>query len=123
MHGSSNKISNAELKIMQVIWETGEEMTYSQIWDAVEHNSKSTTQTLITRLVKKGILKQDKREVYYYTPTVTKHEYGYAKTNDLMNRVYAGSAKDLVAALFKENALSSEDFEELKTFWTGGKEK
>jgi BlaI family penicillinase repressor len=119
----SNKISNAELEIMQVIWAAGKEMTYSQIWDAVEHNSKSTTQTLITRLVNKGILKQDKRDVYYYMPTITKHEYSYAKTNDLMNRVYSGSAKDLVSALFQENALSEEDFEELKEFWSGGKVK
>jgi len=114
------KISNAELGIMQVIWEEGKEMTYSQISRAMVHNRKQVTQTLITRLVNKGILKQEKRDVYYYTPVVSKEEYRYAKAKDLINRAYSGSTKDLVATLLRQKDFSPDDFEELKQYWFKG---
>lgn len=117
MEDLSKKISNAELEIMQAIWEAGQPLSYTQIRRAVGHNAKQTIQTLITRLVGKGILAQEKRDVYYYSPTVSKQDYAYAKTQDLMNKVYMGSAKNLVAALFQANAFSPEDVEELKKYW------
>ncbi len=117
MEDLSQKISNAELEIMQVVWEKGEPINYSEIRQAVGHNAKQTVQTLITRLVGKGILNQEKRDVYYYTPSISKEQYTYAKTKELMSRVYLGSAKDLVTALYKENAFSPKDIEELRQFW------
>lgn len=116
----SIQISKAELEIMQVIWKERKEMAYAQIFHAAGRKTRQSTQTLINRLVNKGILKQEKREVYYYTPTVTKEEYTYAKTKELINLAYSGSARDLIVALVKQREVSPEDFEELKHFWTEG---
>jgi BlaI family penicillinase repressor len=74
-------------------------------------------------LVGKGILKQEKRDVYYYTASVTKQEYNYAKTKELINRSYSGSAKDLVATLLKQRDFTPEDFDELKQIWSEGVEQ
>jgi len=118
MSDVSKKISNAEQEIMQAIWDSGSAMTFSQIWKSLNYNTKQAMQTLIDRLVKKGALKQEKREVYYYTPLISGEDFARAKTNELIRRSYAGSAKSLVAALFEDNAFTPEDIEELKKFWS-----
>jgi len=105
---------------MQAIWKEGKEMAYAQIFHAVGRKTRQSTQTLINRLVNKGILKQEKRDVYYYTPTVTKEEYTNAKTKELINLAYSGSARDLIVALLKQRAVSREDFEELQHYWSEG---
>ena len=108
-----HRISNTELDIMQAVWANDGQMNYSQIWSVVGHNAKQTTQTLITRLLNKGVLKQEKREVYYYSPLVSKDDYRKAKTKELIERAYSGCAKSLVAALLEQNLLTRDDIGQL----------
>ena len=117
MKNLAEKISNAELAIMQVIWAADGPLNYAQIRQAMRGGAKQTIQTLITRLVSKGVLAQEKREVYYYNPLVSEQEYAAVSTRELMARVYKGSAKELVATLFKEYRFSAEEIAELKRFW------
>ena len=40
-----------------------------------------------------------------------------------MGKLYAGSAKGLVAALIEGQAISAQEFEELRSFWEKGEAK
>jgi len=118
----SKRISNAELEIMQAIWNNGGETTFSRIWRSMNYNTKQAMQTLIDRLVRKGALRQIRREVYYYFPLISREEYARAKTKELIDKSYAGSAMGLVAALFADNAFTPEEIDELKKCWPAGSE-
>jgi len=50
---------------------------------------------------------------------VSEADYQAAQTQALVNKLYEGSARDLVAALIRREALSAQDFQELKRFWEG----
>ena len=79
---------------------------------------KNTVITLLSRLVDKGFLtvrKLGRRNEY--AAAVSEAEYQAAQTQVLVNKLYAGSAMGLVAALIRQEAISPGDYEELKRFW------
>lgn len=116
------KISDAELEIMQLLWDAGEPMPVADIRRAMQERrgwEPSTIKTLVARLVGKGVIRQEKRGNYYYSPLVTKEEYDEWATQDLIARLYRGSAKNLIAALVKSDELSDEDIDELREMLKG----
>ena len=56
-----------------------------------------------------------------YAALVSRADYQAAQTQALVGKLYAGSAKGLVAALIRQEAISPGDYEELKRFWEEGK--
>ena len=116
MNPLCDKITDSELLIMQVLWEQGESMSLTALRKAVQERSgweQSTVKTLIRRLCNKGALSQEKREVYYYAPTLSEQEYNAAATESFISRVYRGSTRKLVAALVEKNDLTRSDVTEL----------
>ncbi len=116
----SAKISESELEVMRVLWEAGEPLPVTKLrqelgrrkgWEA------TTVKTLITRLLSKGVLEQEKRKVFFYRPLVSEREYNDWAARDLVDRLFRGSAKDLVATLVKSEGLSREDIEELRAMF------
>ena len=69
------------------------------------------------RLCAKGVLAQEKRNVFYYSPLVSEQEYNDWATGDLIRRLYRGSAKELVAALVRSDGLSKSDVDELRAMF------
>jgi len=122
-----SKITDSEFLVMRVLWEAGQELTITQIREALEKTTdwnSSTIKTLIRRLVNKGAVEASKKEVYYYKPLITEAEYNKCVTKDLIDRLYNGSAKNLVASLIDNKNLTEKDIEELRSmFKVGGKNK
>jgi predicted transcriptional regulator len=115
-----NKIADAELEIMKVLWANEASMTDKQIRDALKDDTKwkrTTVQTLIKRLMDKGFLLRDKREVFYYSPAVTAAALEKVRTEDLLNKVFGGNAKNMVTAMINNNILSEGDLDELQSYW------
>lgn len=118
----ADKISDSELEVMKVLWRAGdalpvtvirEELQKSRGWEA------TTVKTLVNRLVSKGVILQEKRKVFYYSPLISEAEYNSWATGDLIQRLYNGSARDLVAALVQSNGLTPDDVEELRLMFNG----
>ena len=86
---------------------------------------KNTVITLLSRLVDKGMLKTGKiGRRNEYIALVSEADYQSAQARTLVSKLYAGSAKGLVATLIQGEMLSEEDYRELKRFWeSGGGEK
>lgn len=68
----------------------------------------------MARLVKKGELKQEKREVYYYLPTVSREEYGSVEVRRLAEKVYGGGLTKLVASFVEGGEFSESELDELR---------
>lgn len=111
------KISDSELEVVRVLWRAGDALPVTEIRESLQKSrgwEATTVKTLISRLVAKGVLRQEKRQVYYYSPLITEAEYNDWATHDLISRVYHGSARDLVAALVRSDGLSKADIDELR---------
>ena len=117
MRNLSEKISESELEVMRVLWEAEDALPVTEIRQTL-HERKgweaTTVKTLIQRLLGKGALSQEKRKVFYYAPLVSEQEYNDWAANDLVRRLFRGSAKELVATLVKSDSLTAEDIDELR---------
>lgn len=122
------KVSDAELDIMKIIWANKEPVLFACIMDGLDAKNKTwqknTVIMLLSRLMDKGYLKAKKiGRRNEYTPLVSETEYQTAQTKNLLDRVYEGSAKGLVSNLVQSDLLTGEEYEELKKLLEGGKGK
>lgn len=114
MSNPEEKITDAELTVMEVLWSAKNPLTLAQIKGALSWKNGDTTKTLLRRLCQKGAVSQEKREVYYYYPQIDKEELGQCRTQRLIDSLYAGSAKAMVAALVEHDQLRPQDVKELR---------
>ena len=108
------RISGAELDVLEVLWQAEGPMPIADVRGALEQShswDSSTVKTLLRRLCEK---KAEKREVFYYRPLLSRREYQIWSTRSLIDKVYRGSARSLVAALVERSQLSREDLAELR---------
>ncbi len=113
-------ISDAELKILETLWAAEQPLNAAQIRSILSENEnweRTTVLTLIQRLLKKGMLSQEKREVYYYAPCIKREEYVEEETKNFVKKFYKGSSRNLAAALMDSEALTREDIEELRNYF------
>ena len=112
-------ISDAELELMQILWKNREGEGYlplstAEIMERLGTGwSVSTVFTLLSRLVNKGALACRKEgRANLYTALSREEEYRGRETRRLVDRLYAGSLKDMVASLCDER-VSPRELEEL----------
>lgn len=116
----AEKISNAELEVMRILWREEKPVSFSDIRVELQDTKgweKSTINTLIRRLADKGVLTAQKRNVTYYTPNISQAEYIQAEEKNMLNKLYGGSAKNFVAALCQQGRLNERDIDELKAYF------
>jgi len=114
-----NKISEAELEVMKVLWEAERPVSSGTISKKLQERmgwDRSTVRTLIKRLHEKKAILQEKQDVYFYLPAVSEAEYLESQTKSFIKKLYGGSVKNLVASLVQNYDLSMEDIEEIKEF-------
>ncbi len=112
-----SRITDSEVEVLKVLWKAGVEVPMSFIRERLEETTEweySTIKTLLRRLCKKEVVKSEKKEVYYYEALVSEEEYNDYNTQVLIDRVYSGKAKNLVASLLGSKKLNKDDIEELR---------
>jgi BlaI family penicillinase repressor len=123
MNNLASKISDSELEVLKILWEKNKELTIAEIRKALQLRSQwdySTIKTLLRRLCEKGVVASKKEEVYYFSPLVSLAEYNDYTTQTLINRLYSGSAKNLVASLIGNHKLNDGDIRELREMFKVG---
>lgn len=123
-----NKISNSELQLMQIIWDLGGRARFVQVMEVLEAQdnqwNKNTVLTFLARLVDKGLLSTEKiGRRNEYIAQVSQQDYQADQTRSLVERVYRGSVKGLVASLLQSDSLTQQDLAELHQFWREEKER
>ncbi|HHT01771.1 MAG TPA: BlaI/MecI/CopY family transcriptional regulator [Firmicutes bacterium] len=109
------KIQESELKVMDVLWERAP-ITASEIAALLAEStgwSKNTTYTVITKLVKKGIVQRTEPN-FVCSPLIRKEQVQLAETTSLAQKLYNGSLKLMFARLIEQEAISDEELAELK---------
>ncbi len=116
------KITDSELEVLKVLWASDSELPLSKIRSSLQATmdwEAATIKTLLSRLVSKSAVLQEKREVFYYSPLVTEKAYNTWATARLINRLYKGKASNLVAALLHTDGISKDDIDELRQMFSG----
>lgn len=113
-HYDNSGIQDAELAVLQVLWEEGAPLPLSVLLERL-HTSRgwadSTVKTLLRRLQQKGAVTLPRRGVYQ--AAIDRDCYRGAANGSFLQKLYHGSAKTLVASLVDEGRLTADDIAEL----------
>jgi len=115
-----NKISEAELEVMKILWREEKPVPFSDIRTELNKKmgwEKSTIATLLRRLQNKGAVSVQEKQIHYYTTNITKEEYVKVKEKSMIDKLYEGSAKKFVASLCHRGELTEADIDELKSYF------
>lgn len=126
MNRLAEKIADSELEVMRVLWDAGAPLPVAEIRKAICEKTGwegSTAKTLLYRLQSKGVVAQERRDVYYYSPCVTEDEYNEYMTQTLIDKLYKGSVKNLIASFVSSKKLSNDDITELQNILRGDKKR
>lgn len=110
------KISSSELKVLTVLWDAAAPLTLTQIRQELEPALDwdiSTVKTLTRRLCEKGAVEANKDGVYHYRALISREEYSFWSTRTMIDRLFQGSARQLVASLVEGEQLTPADIREL----------
>lgn len=119
------KLSDAELEIMKIIWENPKETTlFSYLMEEMSAQGKpcqkNTLIVLLSRLVGKGYLSAKKvGRRNEYTPLISEAAYQTNQTQYFIDKVYEGSVKGLVTNLITADLLTQEEYVELRKLLEG----
>ena len=108
-------ISESEWKIMQILWNKPN-LTIKDITSALSNSSwsYSTIKTLVLRLHKKGAIGADTTiGNFKYYPVANENDCLKRETKSLIDRVYGGSVKMLMASLADDSKLSKSEIKNL----------
>ncbi|MEL4861750.1 BlaI/MecI/CopY family transcriptional regulator [Pseudoflavonifractor phocaeensis] len=115
---ASRRISEAELSVMEALWDAGTPMTAKELQETLKVTrgwERTTVRSLLTRLAEKGSVSVDKTaDVAAYAAGFTRDEYGWDLTEVLVSRLYDGDAKALTAALCRHGCLDQRDLSDLE---------
>lgn len=109
------KLFDSELKVMSVLWREGD-TTAKHISDVLKEETGwnvNTTYTLIKRCIKKCAIERSEPHFMCHA-LIPKEEVQESETNELINKIYDGSATNLFAALLGKKKISTEQIERLK---------
>ncbi|MBP3544331.1 MAG: BlaI/MecI/CopY family transcriptional regulator [Lachnospiraceae bacterium] len=110
------KISDAEWKIMSLLWES-EPMTITQLTKGLLSSTgwtKYTVMTYLKRMEEKGIVYHvagEKAKLYY--ADIEKDEAMIHEKNNFLTKVFKGNAALMISTMVEYNELSEEEIDKL----------
>lgn len=111
------QISEAESRVMQVLWDHGPgtaDEVIAALADELDWQAP-TIKTLLNRLLNKGALAADQEgRRYRYRPLLAREDYVLAESRGLLDRLFDGRVAPLVAHFSRQGGLSKRDVEELR---------
>ena len=120
MSDTLKKLGEAELEIMQVIWNSGNPVTSNYILKELQGRRKwqlSTLMTSLARLSDKGFVSCDRSTgSNLYTPVISENEYKAGASRNFLEKLYNNSIQNMVATLYSNKAIKDSDIEELRNF-------
>lgn len=105
---NSRRVSEAELAVVEVLWDSSRPLTAKEIQDILKETrgwERTTVRSLLTRLAEKDTVLVDKADVALYTPSFPREEYAWDLAEVLIARLYDGDATKLEAALKEHGCL------------------
>lgn len=114
---TSETLTEAELRIMQVLWQKGEG-TVQQILDGLPPEpalAYNTVLTTIRILEKKGYVGHDKDgRAHVFRPRVERDEASRSEIRHLVSRFFRNSHEDLVLNILEDRGIAADELERLR---------
>lgn len=114
------KLGEAELEIMQVIWDSKTAVSSNYILKELHGRRKwqlSTLMTSLSRLVDKGFVSCDRSTgSNLYSWMIPENEYKTGASKSFLEKLYNNSLQNMIASLYSSKAIKSSDVEELRDF-------
>lgn len=110
-------LSEREWTVLNALWKTGGAELGALVSELFEETgwSRNTVHTYLTRMEAKGLVRIDKEVApHIYYATTDRESCQKNERQNFLNRVYSGSAGDLIAAFLREEPISSEEREKLR---------
>ena len=96
-----------ELEIMHVLWETGPANVQTVQQQLKRQLAYTTVQTMLNILQRKGRVRRTlKDRAYFYKPVVSRSHVTREHMSDIVDRLFGGSAENLVMSLVETKHLT-----------------
>ena len=109
-------ITDAELEIMQILWEN-KECSLNEIIEGLkqEDKNKNTVKTLLRRLILKGSVKSKKTNLRgaVYVSKVSKDKFLQSQNENFVKKLYNGSTDKLLLNFVENKKVSKEELQKL----------
>jgi BlaI family penicillinase repressor len=110
----SEQLTPLELEIMNVLWTTGSANVQTVQQGLLRELAYTTVQTMLNILHRKGKVKRTlKDRAYFYKPIISRTQVVSQTINDLVDRLFGGSAENLVMNLIETKRLDAEKLSRL----------
>lgn len=123
---SISKIPQSELNVMKVVWTHNEPVSSKDVIKELEEQigwKRTTTLTLLSKLVQKEFLMAEKIKLYtYYSALISKKEYLEFETKYFFTNIHENSLKSLITALHDNNEITNDDLADLEKWIKNQKE-
>ena len=114
---TATQLGRVQLLIMQTLWKLGR-ATAREITDALneeESIAHSTVQTLLRTLEEKSSIRHEvDGRTFVFVPLVQEDKYKRNATRDLLERVFGGDVRSLVAHLLQNEKVSRKELDEIR---------
>ena len=107
-------LSDAQIEIMNVIWDSPDGASVMEVWKALSARrqvARNTVQTTLVRLEEKGWLghRDGEKNGFVYFARRPRNSTLRSMVSKLVETAFAGSADDLVMALIQGRGVSKEE--------------
>ncbi len=120
MGNALKKLGEAELEIMQVVWDSKNPVTSNYILKELQEQRKwqlSTLMTSLARLADKGFIRCERSTGRnLYTSLISENEYKTRASKHFLEKLYNNSIQNMIAALYDNKEIKNSDIEELRKF-------
>lgn len=121
----SSLLTDAELRIMRVLWDRGASTTMDVV-EAIASPplARNTVMTVLGVLERKGYVKhRTEGRTYVYRAVVPEDDVRGKAIENVVKRFFNGSAKELVVKLLDERGLSSSERKRIQELFEKGGER
>lgn len=114
---ASTQPTEVEMQILRILWDLGPSPVREihKRLETAKGTSYSTTVKMLAVMLQKGLVKRDeKAQPHIYRPVLTRMKTGKRILNDLVEKVYEGSAMSLVLQALSSSKPTKEELDEVR---------
>lgn len=113
--GREPRLTDAELEIMNVLWDRGETTVHEVLEGLGDGRAYTTVSTLVRILEQKGhVTSRKEGRRHLYAPAVPRAEVEAASVRDMVQRVFGGSPRSLVRRLLESDEVTADELAEIR---------
>jgi predicted transcriptional regulator len=113
----SNTLTEAELRLMKILWRRGESAVADLVSDVSDTTPLAYTSvlTIIRILEKKGYVShRQEGRAFLYSPCVAEHDAGRSEVRQVLQRFFGNSRERLLLSLLGDDEIGPEELRRLK---------